>query len=436
MEITLKVLFPRQIFDLATNFQRKFDDDHCNDVEKQSNFKKFDCLKADKSAFVETLSVSTFYNHYNYAEVIFLENLRGTAIYCGIGIYLEEIKKHLAEAHEAGINAVFTSLQLPESDSEILKHDFPLMCEEAHKYGMLVAADIAPRTATEFGLDLHDIKAIKSFGVDIMRLDGGYTLEETAELSHNEHGMLIMMNASMAENKLKKLCDLGINTEQTLFCHNYYPMRYTGLSPERAVKNNALLHKYGFRVSGFVSGKHHRRLACSIGLPTVEALRDTPLDFTLQAMLFYGFDDLFFGDDLASLEEMQSLVAAKKPMTFRMKLLVDDINLKNWFEGREISQLQGGIPEIVRSNFLRANSMYNGNCEIGLPGLRKKGTVMLGKKALYRYEGEVQIARCDLPNDPDIGIIGQIIDEDLPLLDIFKVDPETFIGPSFEFKIV
>ena len=64
MEITLKVLFPRQIFDLATNFQRKFDNDHCNDVEKQSNFKKFDCLKADLSAFVETLSVSTFYNHY------------------------------------------------------------------------------------------------------------------------------------------------------------------------------------------------------------------------------------------------------------------------------------------------------------------------------------------------------------------------------------
>mgnify|MGYP003436666544 CR=1 FL=1 len=62
---TSKVLFPRQIFDLATNFQRKFDNDHCNDVEKQSNFKKFDCLKADLSAFVETLSVSTFYNHYN-----------------------------------------------------------------------------------------------------------------------------------------------------------------------------------------------------------------------------------------------------------------------------------------------------------------------------------------------------------------------------------
>ena len=65
MEIVLKVQFPRQIKDLATNFQRKFDNDHCNDVEKQSNCFKFDCLKADISAFVETFCVSTFYNHYN-----------------------------------------------------------------------------------------------------------------------------------------------------------------------------------------------------------------------------------------------------------------------------------------------------------------------------------------------------------------------------------
>jgi len=57
--------FPHQIFDLSTNFKRKFDNGHCNDVKKQSNFTKFDCLKADLSAFVETSCVSTNYNHYN-----------------------------------------------------------------------------------------------------------------------------------------------------------------------------------------------------------------------------------------------------------------------------------------------------------------------------------------------------------------------------------
>ena len=46
--------FHPQIWDLGTNFRWKFVNDHCNDVEKQPNFTKFGCLKAEISAFVET----------------------------------------------------------------------------------------------------------------------------------------------------------------------------------------------------------------------------------------------------------------------------------------------------------------------------------------------------------------------------------------------
>jgi hypothetical protein len=42
------------------------------------------------------------------------------------------------------------------------------------------------------------------------------------------------------------------------------------------------------------------------------------------------------------------------------------------------------------------------------------------KAALLRYAGEVQIARMDLPEDPDIGRLGYIIDEDLPLLESLR----------------
>ena len=40
--------------------------------------------------------------------------------------------------------------------------------------------------------------------------------------------------------------------------------------------------------------------------------------------------------------------------------------------------------------------------------------------ALLRYAGEVQIARMDLPADPDIGRLGRIVDEDLALLETFR----------------
>ena len=364
-----------------------------------------------------------------------MKNFRGTSLYLGIGYGLEEIKRHLKEAHEAGINAVFTSLQLPESDPEILMRDFPLMCEEAHKYGMIVSVDIAKRTSERFGIDRHNPKEVKALGVDMMRLDGDFTEEEMVEMTHNQDGVMIVLNASIAEDKLKRIYELGLNKENVMFCHNFYPMRYTGLEAENVIRLNDLIHKFGFRVGGFLAGKHHRRIACSLGLPTVEELRDTDLSYSLQAMLQYGFDDLFFGDDLASFEEMKLLAEAKKPMTFRMKLLVEDEHLKTWLHGRELKQLQGNLRQIVRSHFEYEDSMYPGDCEIGLAGERKKGAVMLGKKALYPYKGEIQIARIPLPDDPDIGIIGQIIEEDLPLLDIFKVGPG--VGyPRFRFLIV
>ncbi len=364
-----------------------------------------------------------------------MKNFRGTSLYPGIDVTLDEMKKHLAEAHEAGINAVFTSLQLPESDPEILMHDFPLMCEEAHKYKMMVVADIAKRTGERFGIDRHNPKEVKALGVDVMRLDGDFTEEEIAKLTHNKDGVMMMLNASIAEYKLQKICEFGINKENVLFCHNFYPMRYTGLPADQVISINDLLHRYGFRVGGFLAGKHHLRLGCSIGLPTLECMRNADLSYALQAMLQFGFDDLFFGDDLASLEEMKALVNAEKPMTFRMRLLVDDENLKEWLHGRQLKQLQGNLPEIVRSHFEYQDSMYPGNCEIGLAGPRQRGTVMLAKKSLCRYEGEIQIARKDLPDDPDIGIIGQIIEEDLPLVDIFKVNPGVMY-PRFRFLIV
>ena len=104
-----------------------------------------------------------------------MKNLRGTALYCGIGNTIEEIEEHIKEAASVGINAIFTSLQLPEADKGVLLRDFPKMAEIAHRYGMVIDADLSERSAVLFGLDLHDFKAFKKMGVDYVRLDYGFT---------------------------------------------------------------------------------------------------------------------------------------------------------------------------------------------------------------------------------------------------------------------
>ena len=85
----------------------------------------------------------------------------GTSVYCGIGIELTQIKKHLEMAASVGINTVFTSLQLPEADKATVLRDFHKMTEIAHSLDMKVEADVATRTAVQFGIDLHDLSPLR-----------------------------------------------------------------------------------------------------------------------------------------------------------------------------------------------------------------------------------------------------------------------------------
>ena len=349
-----------------------------------------------------------------------MDNIRGTALFCGLDYSVEEMERHLLQAHEAGINAVFTSLQLPEADKQKCLRDFPKMAEIAHKYGMKVEADLGPRTANMFGIGMMDFKALSQIGVDIMRMDGGYTPDQTVEATHNKEGLIVSLNAAIVTSQsMERLIGSGICRENAVFCHNYHPMMYTGLKPQKAKENNDLIHSYGFTVSGFLASQHHKRIGCSLGLPTVEQMRYTPVDVAARQAMILGFDGLYFGDDFASLEEMKILVGAKPgAVTFR---LVPEVkgDVMDWLIGRELKQMQYGLDEIVRSNFLDKESIYAGGFEDSLVRPRKKGDVCMCKAALLRYAGEVQICRTDLPADENIGVIGHIATEDLPLLDSF-----------------
>ena len=350
-----------------------------------------------------------------------MEAMYGMSLYCGTEYSLDEIKRQIDIGESVGINTLFTSLQLPEADAKVVLRDFPKMAEYAHLHGMKVEADIAERTTTQFGIDIHDLKAIKAFGVDYARLDGGYTIEQIAEATHNDLGIHMVLNAAtITENKLLKLDSLGINKKQAHFCHNFYPMRYTGLQIDRAAEINALIHEYGYRVTGFIPSNAHKRIGVSLGLPTVERHRNMDTFTAIEECKALGFDDIFFGDDLASKEELLMLVNRHPTaITFRMKPEIEG-DVMDWLLGRELRQIQKNIPEIIRSHFNDPESIYKKNAVNGVSEDIRRGDVLMCKTELLRYAGEVQIARKDLPADPSIGRIGRIIDKDLPLLESFR----------------
>ena len=348
--------------------------------------------------------------------------IRGTALYCGIDVSFEQMKEHLRIAAQEGINGLFTSLQLPESDRDTVLRDMPRLTEEAHRYNIQVDADVGPRTAEKFGLNLRKASDFKRFGLDVIRLDGGYTPEQTAEFSHNTDGLMLELNsAHVTPEYLDTLDRLDINKENVRFCHNYYPVTYTGMRPGRTLEINRLIRQYGYRAGGFIASQTHQRYACNEGLPTLERHRNMDIKAVLQEMMLLDFDDIFFGDDLASQEELRLLghFEAEPVVTFRIQADVDDPVIQ-WLDGRQFRQMQCGrdLDAFVRSSFGDVPNMYRG-FQGGITADRRAGDVTILRDMCCRYAGEVQIVRQDLPASEKAGKVAHVIPEDVPILEVY-----------------
>lgn len=360
-----------------------------------------------------------------------MENKLGTSAFCGVGASLETIYKHLEDAASCGVEVVFTSLQLPEADKETVLNEFPKVAEYAHKLGLKIDTDLSKKTADYYGIDYKNIKEIKKMGVDIARLDYGFKLEETAALTFNEEGIMIEMNAThVTEEKLKELASYPLNKDNIRFCHNYYPLPLTGQRYEETKELNALIHKYGFKVMGFIPSNTHHRIGCRAGLPTIEDQRNQPTHINVQEGYLCGFDDICFGDDLASKEELAILAKYKKGETvFRMKPCVDDAIIE-WLETAELLPWRYNLDKIIRQ---WKGCGYQGNVD-NIPATeRPRGTVAVCKANgdYRRYKGELIISKVDLPYDENYATIGHILEEDFPLIDKF-----TSVDNNFKIEIV
>jgi hypothetical protein len=345
------------------------------------------------------------------------KRILGTAAYLGIDEPLEKIATHLEKAAKAGLNAVFTSLHMPESKAEILKHDLPRFTEIAHSLGLLVDADISPNTMRWFGIDYTDPVALKSFGIDIARIDFGCTAEEIAKLTNNDKGLIIEINASHPAESLrgmfKKLESAGMNKQNIRACHNYYPKAYTGLTCEQVRSANSVIHEDGCRTAGFIPSLAHHRSACNDGLPTIERHRYMETHAVIQEMYLLGTDDIYFGDDFPSEEEMKAL-ALSDPKIVELRIeLINDSEEARWLLDREFHEFQIGL-----EHFLRFREKYPGPFQLSITRPRMCGDITIDNKGYGRYSGEVNIVKKDTPCEPRVNIIAKVIEGDRPVLEL------------------
>ena len=380
----------------------------------------------------------------------------------GVSVYpemrpMEEIANHLALAAHYGVVRVFSSMfSMPGTREEVLA-TFAQLNEVAHKYGMQVSLDVNPDCMRRMGATPSYLSAFANIGADILRMDGAYGEEDNLRMLNNPYGMSIEYNASALDPELiATLVERGAPRERILACHNFYPQRYTGFRWDKFCQVNTRLRAAGVRVGAFVAShapNTHGVWDATCGLPTVERLRDYPVDLQARILAAAGATDVFFGNAYASEEELAAvqqgleltephyvsdvhrimvgsfasyaghdldfsrqvkvrveplydLLAAEKTILFDFFPHVDMGDSSEWIWRSRMPRLFFGEEAIVPRRY----------------PLREfqPGDVVMVNDNYKHYAGEVQVVLRPLNNDGTRNLVGRIDPQELTLFDVIS----------------
>ena len=110
----------------------------------------------------------------------------GISLYCSTP--REKNRAILQKARAAGVSLAFTSLQIPEEDPQQKKQAARTMISDCREYGIWLMLDIAADTAALLGC--HAVEELEQWGITHIRLDDGFTLAQTAELSQDRKSVV------------------------------------------------------------------------------------------------------------------------------------------------------------------------------------------------------------------------------------------------------
>lgn len=377
----------------------------------------------------------------------------------GVSVYpdlspIESIEAYLQLASSHGFSRVFSSMfSMQGTNDEIIAY-FRRLIEAAHSHGMEVSLDVNPRFIAKMGGNYNDLSLFHDIGCDILRLDMSYCKERDLVACNNPYGIKIQLNASMGIAKeLAYLHEHGVTPDQLLLGHNFYPQRYTGLKWKDFQETNEYLSQYGYSIEAFVSSNApdtHGVWDAVDGLPTVERMRDYPID--LQARLLDATDNIdgiFIGNAYATEKELQDLQDCftaprditksplyevlstfgakieqpKKEKKIKVKTVPGITDEERYFLFEVYPQTDYGDSSewIWRS---RAGRFINQGYALPARTYEQEtfcaGDVVIVNDAYRHYAGEIQIARLPIRNDGKRNLVGRISPQEMEMLELIK----------------
>jgi uncharacterized protein len=355
---------------------------------------------------------------------------KGISVYVGMGDKEEAIREYLLSARQVGYSRIFTSLHIPEADSQNILHEFTNMAKYAKQLGFCITADISPDSFELLGITSGDIDYLFRLGIDTLRLDFGFHFHEIARLI-KESKFNIELNASTIDNKtLCTIVNEGIDINRLRACHNFYPRPETGLSYQLFAEQSQLLHHYGIPVAAFIASQNNPRGPIYEGVPSLEQHRYmNPITAAKHFFASQLVDAVIFGDSFASNEELAGVAALDErsiELAVEIKLGISNME-KAILLARHTNRNDPG-EHVIRSQ--EARSLCHETIMKRSPLPRVRGAVTIDNVDYLRYMGELQVVCNELPIDARTNVVAQVIQEECFLLEYMKP------GCSFCFKEV
>lgn len=340
----------------------------------------------------------------------------GISIYFGSGAAVNE--RVIEGAARAGVDYAFTSMHIPEEDGGNLARDARHLLGLLRGAGIGAIVDVGPETCAKLGCE--SLEELSDLGVTHLRLDYGFTPAETASLART---FRIVCNAStVSRGDIAAWRAAGADLARFTACHNYYPKPGTGLDLDGVRRANDLLAAQGLEVLGFVPGDGRLRGPLHEGLPTIEAHRGRVHELErnmLELGIAGGCDGVLVGDvDLspAGWDALGRVAAGYVDVRCRLE------------EGCRhlLGQVHHDRPDssslLFRSQESRTTLRPQGpvDPDRGAGRPRRRGAISMANTRYLRYEGELEIARVDLDGDERQNVVGQVVSDDLDLLDLVR----------------
>lgn len=340
----------------------------------------------------------------------------GFSVYFGLDNTKEENIKLLKDAHNLGFTRIFTSLHIPEANYEVLKVEVKEFFQLAKEYDMDIISDISPNTFKFLELEDMDLKGLRDMGVKTIRIDFGYDEKDISDMTKNEYGIKIQLNAStVTEEFFERLDKYNPNYENVDALHNFYPRVGTGISEECMIRKNKLLKKKGIKASAFVQSNNRKRSPLKDGLPTLEDHRNKEVREAANHLFALENTSVFIGDSLPSMDELKDL-STLKPNVIELNI---HVNTKDEVTLRLLNQVYSARTDEARDAIRASESRLILNGDIIEPFNtvdKKYGDITIDNKDYQRYMGELQILKSDQNKDIRTNIVGFVLQKDLFLL--------------------